>query len=87
VSTLHYLNGSKRNWDLCLGGVCLNFTKIKGFRLPISCWASFSWVWDRRTNYLQEHKPDPKRLKGKIIKKRKKPKKTGPPAEANDPVL
>ena len=33
---LHYFRGSKRNWDLSLGGVCLNFTGIKAFRLPIS---------------------------------------------------
>ena len=32
VSTLHYLNGSKRNWGLCPGEVCLNFTEIKDFR-------------------------------------------------------
>jgi hypothetical protein len=36
VSSLNYFQGSKRNWDLCLGGVCLNFTGIKDFRLPIS---------------------------------------------------
>ena len=36
VSSLNYFQGSKRNWDLSLGGVCLNFTGIKDFRLPIS---------------------------------------------------
>ncbi|SVB51865.1 uncharacterized protein METZ01_LOCUS204719, partial [marine metagenome] len=35
VSSLIYFYGSIRNWDLCLGGVCLNFTGIKDFRLPI----------------------------------------------------
>ena len=36
MSSLNYFQGSKRNWDLSLGGVCMNFTGIKDFRLPIS---------------------------------------------------
>ena len=31
MSNLHYFHGNKRNWDLCLVGVCLNFTGIKDF--------------------------------------------------------
>ena len=31
VSSLNYFRGSKRNWDLCPGEVCLNFTEINDF--------------------------------------------------------
>ena len=84
MSTLHYFQGSIRNWGLCPGGVCLNFTEIKGFRQPIRLWRQAFRGYE-----IEVKTPITKDLKTwsrEIKRKRIKAKKTGPPAEANDPV-
>ena len=50
---------------MSLEGYVWILLKLRAYVKPISYGASFSWVWDRRTNYLQEHKPVPERLKVK----------------------
>ena len=72
--------------DYVFGRDCHSFTDIQGFRQPISLWGNLFEGLRQENKYLQDHKPDPKRLTRKD-QKLEKTKKTGPPAEANDPVL
>ena len=67
VSTLHYFHGSIRNWGLCPGGVCLKFTEIKDFRLPIRLWgqAFRGYEIEVKTPIYKKFKPGPERLKGR----------------------
>ena len=66
------------------GGVCLNFTEIKDFCQPIRLWgqAFRGYEIEVKTPIYKIFKSGPERLNGR----EKKPKKTGPPAETNDPV-
>ena len=63
--------------------VCLNFAEIKDFRQPIRLWgqAFRGYEIEVKTPIYKKFKPGPERLRKRI-----KAKKTGPRAEANDPV-
>ena len=67
MSTLHYFHGSKDTGSLCPGGVCLNFTEIKGFRLPIRLWgqAFRGYEIEVKTPIYKIFKSGPERLKGR----------------------
>ena len=67
VSTLHYFHGSKDTGSLCPGGVCLNFTEIKDFRLPIRLYGKLfvGIEIEVKTPIYKRFKPGPEILKGR----------------------
>ena len=79
---------AKETGAYVLEGFAWILLKLRAFVSLLGCGASFSWEWDRSKNsYYKKFKPGPERLTRKDQQEEKKAKKTGPPAEANDPVL